>query len=356
MVTALTIILIFIPIWFVIHELGAATALAAFDHPPEPGASESITAPSGPSVEHREAANRIRAVTQSARGMPGRERLRFIRNFMEELSLDREFNCRFIPVEADGVPAEWVVAPGVPASRRVMYIHGGAFMAGSPRSHRSITSRFSAVANAAVLAVDYRLMPEHRRMDGIEDCRSAYRWILNNGPEGPGPASKIYVSGDSAGGNLALMIAAWVRDQGLQAPAAVIALSPVTDAMHSSPSIRTNRVTDVMLGPLYSALMRIPRPLLLLYFWLQHRMLPSNPLVSPIFGDLAGLPPILIQASEAEMLLGDALRYVNKARASGTPARLQRWAGMMHVWQIFCPEVPEAREAIDRIGVFVNSV
>ncbi len=111
-----------------------------------------------------------------------------------------------------------------------------------------------------------------------------------------------------------------------------------------------------MLGPLFGALLKIPKSILTWIYLIENRIRPSNPAVSPLFGELSGLPPTLIQVSEAEMLLDDARRYVNKARAAGSPAWLQSWPGMLHVWQIFLPEMPEAREAVKRISTFVEAV
>jgi acetyl esterase/lipase len=282
--------------------------------------------------------------------------LQFTREFMENVPAGKEFSCEFRPVDVDGVSAEWVLAPGVDASRRMLYIHGGAFIAGSPNSHRTVTSRFSEVARAAVLAIDYRLMPENKRIEGINDCKTAYRWILENGPDEQGTAEVLFMGGDSAGGNLSLVMAAWARDEKLRAPDAVTVLSPLTDSSYSGPSIRNNLLTDTMLGPLFGGLLRIPKPILSWIFLIENRMRPSNPVVSPLFGNLSNLPPTLIQVSESEMLLDDARRYVNKARAAGSPVQLQSWQGLLHVWQIFHPEVPEAREAFDRIGEFLQSV
>jgi acetyl esterase/lipase len=217
-----------------------------------------------------------------------------------------------------------------------------------------VTSAFSGSARAAVLAIDYRLMPENRRLDAITDCRTSYRWILENGPDGASRPERLFVGGDSAGGNLSLSLSAWVRDQGLRAPDAVVGLSPVVDATYSGTSIRGNLESDVMLGPLFGKLTRVPRPILYWLYVMENRFRPVNPIVSPIYGDLSGLPPTLIQVSEAEMLLDDAVRYVNKARASGSPARLQSWSGLLHVWQIFHPEVPEARDAFARIAEFLD--
>lgn len=330
--------------------------LTVFDGPLDAAVAMSFALPDGPSAEHRKAAAGIQAIGPEVEGLSRTQRLQFIRNFMEEMPQGKAFDCEFVPVDVNGVPAEWVLAPGADPSRRILYIHGGAFISGSPNSHRAVTTAFSAVANAAVLAIDYRLMPENRRAEGIEDCRTAYRWILENGPGVKGPPSRLYMGGDSAGGNLSLVMSAWVRDQKLRAPDAVIAMSPVTDCTYSAPTIRQNLATDIMLGPLFGVLLKIPRPILSWIFILENRILPNNPLVSPVFDDLSGLPPTLVQVSEAEMLLGDARRYAGKAHAAGSPVHLQSWPGLLHVWQLFYPEVPEARDAWVQIDRFLQDV
>jgi monoterpene epsilon-lactone hydrolase len=208
-------------------------------------------------------------------------------------------------------------------------------------------------ARAAVLVIDYRLMPEHTRRDGIEDCQAAYRWILDNGPDGErGPPQTLFVAGDSAGGNLTLMLIAWARDQGLRPADGAVALSPATDSTMASPSLRRNAATDAMLGPLFAPMTRIPRTVLLLFSWLNARINPSDPVVSPLYGDLSRLPPTLIHASESEMLIDDARRYTNKAAAAGAAVTLQTWEGMVHVWHAFVMTLPEAQHAFDEIGEF----
>lgn len=330
--------------------------LAVYDRAPDAGAAERFPAPGGPSAEHQSVVREFLDMEKRVKGMSRKQLLLFARQYMEDMPKAKQFESSFTPLVIDGLPAEWVMAPGVDTSRRVLYLHGGGFIAGSPNSHRSATSRFSEVANAAVLAVDYRLMPEHGRLDGIEDCRSAYRWILENGPDGQSGPSSLFMGGDSAGGNLALMLAAWIRDENLRAPDAIVALSPLTDSTYSSPSIRNNLGTDYMLAPMFGRLLKIPSWILSWIFLLENRCRQANPLVSPVFGDLSGLPPVLVQVSESEMLLDDARRYVNKARRAGSPARLQSWPGLLHVWQLFYPEVPEAREAWLQIGEFLRSV
>lgn len=351
-----TLVFLLLLFWAVGRWLGHGENLAAYDHPVDPVAAESVSLPDGPSDEHQQAVRELMAMSGQIKGMSRKELLQFTRDFMEDVPRGKEFNCEFRAVDAGGVPAEWVLAPGVDESRRVLYIHGGAFIAGSPNSHRTVTSRLCEVANAAVLAIDYRLMPENPRIDGIGDCRTAYRWLLENGPGGSGAASSVFMGGDSAGGNLSLMMSAWVRDEGLRAPDGVFALSPLADSTYSGSTIRTNLETDIMLGPMFGALLKIPRFILSWIFFLENRIRPSDPLVSPVFGDLSGLPPILIQVSEAEMLLDDARRYVNKARAAGSPVQLQSWPGLLHVWQIFHPDVPEARDALNRIGDYIQAV
>jgi acetyl esterase/lipase len=295
--------------------------------------------------------------TADAGGNPfGKKHIGVLRNVMNTMFSDKEFNAEFNSTVANGVPGEWVMAPGVDTKRRVLYIHGGAFTMGSSKSHRPISTEWSRLANAAVLAIDYRLMPENSRIDGIEDCRSAYQWILDNGPNGQEELTSLFVSGDSAGGNLTLSLIAWVRDQGLRAPNGAVVLSPQTDNTISSPSMKTNIKTDPMLGPIFGKLSRMPTAFLLWFGFLNTRINPSDPIVSPLFGKLSNLPPVLIQASATEMLVDDAKRYVNKAQQQGSPAKLQLWDNMVHVWQIFHPDLAEAKQAFDEIEKFVKEV
>lgn len=279
--------------------------------------------------------------------------LKKARVIFDSISDGRNYVSEFLPTAAGGVPAEWVMAPGAAPDRRVLYIHGGGFIMGCPKSHRTITSKFSEISGCSVLAIDYRLMPEHKHSDCVADCRAAYQWILENGPSGPGKTRQLFVGGDSAGGNLALSLAAWVRDNKLRAPDAVVALSPLTDITFSGASIRQNESTDIMLKPMMGVLNKLPQFIKSWWVVWTYHVRPGNPVASPLLGDLSNLPPTLVQASEAEMLLDDARRYVYKARASGSPAKLQTWAGMVHIWQIFDPHLPQAVEAWREIGKFL---
>jgi acetyl esterase/lipase len=323
-------------------------SLRAFDAPANPRSG----AGTAPSEEHRAVVASLGGIAAALQGVPRRQHIAVLRRYMDNAFPVVEDGTRFIPVDVAGIPAEWVLAPGVDPGRRLLYLHGGAWTMGSPKSHRRLTSKFSEVANAAVLAIDYRLMPEHPRMAGIEDSRAAWRWMLDHGPEGAAPASAVFVAGDSAGGNLTLSLIAWLRDHGLRAPDAAVALSPATDATLGSPSLKANLATDPMLGPLFKALAKVPRAVLLWGGWAQNRMRPSHPVISPVFGDLSGLPPVLVHASEAEMLLDDSRRYVNKAIAAGSAVTLQTWPHMVHVWHIYHPELAEGRAAFEEIRAF----
>ena len=179
--------------------------------------------------------------------------------------------------------------------------------------------------------------------------------ILGNRPGGPHTASEIFVAGDSAGGNLTLMLSAWARDENIRRMDAVIAFSPSTDSTLANPSILKNIETDPMLGPGLGPLARMPVALKALGALIAGQMSPRNPLMSPLFGDLSELPPTLVQASDCEMLFDDSVRYVNKARSHGSPVTLQIWPGMVHVWQMFQHVLPEAGLAIDEVAAFVQA-
>jgi acetyl esterase/lipase len=323
--------------------------------PEDPDVIRVFASGEDPGPEHAAVLQAVQDMTAKIAAAAPANRIRTMRTTIDSMSDGRRYISTFTPVDAAGVAAEWVVAPGADSDRRVLYIHGGGFIMGSPKSHRTITSKFSEVSGCAVLAIDYRLMPEHRRMAAVEDCRTAYQWILKNGPGGAGEIRQLYFGGDSAGGNLALSLVAWVRDQGFRAPDAVVALSPVTDCTFSGASIRTNEATDTMLSPMMRVLNRLPRFVVSWWAFRMYRMRPSNPVISPLLGDLGGLPPTLVQASEAEMLLDDARRYVYKASAAGSPVKLQTWTQVVHVWQIFDPHLPQAAEAWSEIGKFIRS-
>ncbi|MEM8772906.1 MAG: alpha/beta hydrolase [Pseudomonadota bacterium] len=286
------------------------------------------------------------------------EKLAAKRRRFDSVGLTRDFDCDFQDAiaETDGVTVsgEWTLPKDCSLSRRILYIHGGANTVGSAVSHRPLTTNLANRTGCAVFAPNYRLMPENKRIDGVTDCRAAYEWILKNGPDGDRDAQSIAVGGDSAGGNLTLSLINWIRDENKRAPDAVFAISPATDTTCTSPSLKGNFETDLMLKPLAAPLLKIPNAVLLWALWRTNKLSPANPIVSPIFADLSNLPPTLVHVSAAEMLYDDARRYVAKRNASGSPAKIQIWDHMAHVWHIFDRMLPEANHALDEIAGFLK--
>lgn len=273
------------------------------------------------------------------------------RKFEDFFSVEVDIEIK--PVDVHGIPSEWVLADGADPDRRLLYIHGGAFTVGSPKTHRFITSELSKRAGTAVLAIDYRKIPEFRTTRCHEDARIAYKWILENGPEGKSEAEQLFVAGDSAGGNLTLAVIAWAKNQGLQQADGAVALAPLTDATLSSPSLEINKDTDPFLGPSVGRMLKVPRPVLAIFSRLRNGLPSNHPELSPLFGDLSDLPPTLIQVSRHEMLYDDAKRYANKAKAEGGDVTLQVWPKLVHVFQGFA-NLPEAHHALDRIADFIK--
>ena len=274
------------------------------------------------------------------------------RQRMEDLFY-KEVEATITPVDVGGVPGEWVLAESADPDVRLLYLHGGAFRVGSPRSHRHLTNELSRRNGMAVLAIDYRMLPEHKMTACHEDAQTAYRWILDNGPNGASSPSALFVAGDSAGGNLTLSVIAWARDQGLRAANGAIAFAPATDATFSSPTWKSNLKTDPFLGPSLGRILGIPKFIMLIGSRISGGAPPNDPMLSPLLGPLADLPPTLLQVSRDEMLYGDSQRYANKAQAQGSDVTLQVWPTMVHVFQAF-PELPEANFALDNVATFVN--
>ncbi|HSO19354.1 MAG TPA: alpha/beta hydrolase [Desulfosarcina sp.] len=254
---------------------------------------------------------------------------------------------RHHPVAIDLIPAEWVVSDDADPDRRILYIHGGSWISGSPAGYRAFVSRISRAAGAAVLVVDYRLAPEHRFPAGLEDCVRAYQWMRQNGPDGARPAATAFLMGDSAGGNLALATLLNVRDAGLPLPSAAIAVSPAIDFTCTSPSLVSRASVDPIINP------KVLPALIPIY--LGEHTDPAHPYASPLFGDYTGMPPILLQVGDFEVLLDDSRRLAERAAGQGCDVTLQIWDGMPHVFQGFAPFLPEASEALEKIGEFTRT-
>ena len=253
-------------------------------------------------------------------------------------------DIKLIRVKVGDIPCEWVLAPGADPDVRLLYLHGGGFVSGCGGYYLTVEAHLSTAAKCAVLLPDYRLAPEHRFPAGIEDCVRAHEWLLANGPSGRAPARVTFIAGDSAGGCLTLSTLLALRDRKLKLPACAIPISPVTDLTLASESLKTAH------DPIISAkTMPVFR---------EHYLSkgdPRDPLASPVFGDYRGMPPLLIQVGEHEMLRDDAVRVARKARADGARVKLEVWPGMFHVFQSHEPLLPEAREAFEHIAAFMRS-
>jgi monoterpene epsilon-lactone hydrolase len=230
---------------------------------------------------------------------------------------------------------------GTEGGRMILFLHGGGFVMGSPKSHRNLAAAIALAARSNALLVDYRLAPEHPFPAGLDDALAAYATLL----ETTGPNS-IAIVGDSAGGGLAVSTTIAARMRGLRLPAALVCLSPWLDLTCPAPTERElERIDD----PVISSAEMIA-------FSAQYRNgAPANdPLISPVFADLVNLPPTLIQVGGGEVLLRDAIKL--SAAVRDTPLTLEIEPGVPHVWQWFSHRLGRARSSIDRIGVFLDRV
>jgi epsilon-lactone hydrolase len=245
-------------------------------------------------------------------------------------------------VDAGGVPAEWVTAPGCDPARAVLYLHGGGYVIGSINTHRRLAYDISAASGARVLVIDYRLAPEHPFPAAIEDAATAWRWLLQQGFA----TSRLAIAGDSAGGGLTLASLVNLRDQKLGLPACAVAISPWVDLEGLGNSITARAAQDPMVqkdGLLWMA-----------GLYLNGKDV-KTPLAAPLHADLKGLPPILVQVGTAETLLDDATRIAEKLHAAGIDVRLAIWPNMLHVFPLFAPILSEGRDGCLEIGNFIRS-
>lgn len=245
-------------------------------------------------------------------------------------------------VDAGGVPAEWVAAPGVDPERAVLLLHGGGYAIGSLNTHRRLAYDISAASGARVLVIDYRLAPEHPFPAAVDDAAAAWRWLLQQAFA----ASRLAIVGDSAGGGLTIATLVNLRDQKLGLPGCAVAVSPWVDLEGLGNSITTRAAQDAMVqkdGLLWMAKMYLAGKDA------------KTPLAAPLHADLKGLPPVLVQVGTAETLLDDATRIAEKLHAAGVEVRLAIWPNMPHVFPLFAPILSEGRDGCLEIGSFIRS-
>ena len=243
------------------------------------------------------------------------------------------------PVSADGVPCEWIIPQSSLPDQVLLYLHGGGFVFGLTPLHLQMGAYLAQNMGMRILMVDYRLAPDYPFPAALEDCVTAYRWLLKKDIM----AQNIAVAGDSAGGNLTITMLMKLRDSGNPLSAAAACLSPVTD-LSTKENLRKG-FKDPLLPP--KAVKRYTRS----YVGQNDA---HDPLISPVFGDLRGLPPLLVHVGEDEILLEDAIRITRLAKSLDVNARLEIYSRMWHVWQLFLA-LPEAVQSLADIAQFLQS-
>ena len=244
-------------------------------------------------------------------------------------------------ISANNLPAEWIHTEMEVGNRVMLYLHGGGYVFGSITSHRELAFQLAQAARARALVVEYRLAPEHPHPAALEDAVSAYSWLLDHGTE----ATQITVMGDSAGGGLTIALLQTLRDRHIPLPSCAVCLSPWTDLTSAGGTIQTNRNRDPLLTPEA------------LHDWAAYYaggMDLKSPSISPLYGDLSGLPPTLVQVGNDEILRDDSRRLTEWAQKAGSPFVLEVWPKVFHVWHFGFPIIPEARRAMQSIGRFVE--
>ena len=250
--------------------------------------------------------------------------------------------AHFSPVNADGVACEWMDMPRGAHDRVLLFLHGGGYNAGSPRTHRKLAANLARFANVRVLMPEYRLAPEHPFPAAVKDALIAYKWLIGSGGRQPG---EIVLGGDSAGGGLALSMMLALREVDAPLPRAAVLLSPWTDLTASSPSYAKMRKRDP------SITQEDLREAGLMYAGKRD---PTDPMMSPLFADLRGLPPLLIHVGGDEIMLDDSRLLAERAEAGGVEVVYKAWPGLWHTFQHESPEVPEATQALVEIADFIR--
>ncbi len=244
------------------------------------------------------------------------------------------------PQQIEGISAEWLIPENANPEKLILYVHGGGYVAGSCNDHRGFVSKFARNTGIVNLIYEYRLAPEHPFPAAINDSLQIYRWVLSSGIK----PKNILVAGESAGGGLILALLLAIKDQQLPMPAAAVAISPWTDLSCSGDSYRTKN--KYSLAPMNSWTVFSAH-----YCGGQSSVLP---LISPLFGDLAGLPPIFINSGTDDELFDDGERFYQKARAAGVEVTFRAGEGQVHCYPLLAPLFPEATEAMNEIISFVQ--
>ncbi|VUG07063.1 Monoterpene epsilon-lactone hydrolase [Paenibacillus polymyxa] len=246
-------------------------------------------------------------------------------------------------VDINGMEGEWQIVPESQDDRVLLYLHGGGFLFGSIATHRGETSELGRAAKARTLAINYRLAPEHHFPAPLDDAMNAYTWLLDQGYKG----KDIIVAGESAGGSMTAGLLMSIRDNHLPLPSAGVMISPWIDLGQTGETYLTKEGIDPMnstAGVKYLAETYL------------NGVSPEVPLASPIYGDLRGLPPIYVMVGEVEVMLSEALTFVNNAALAGVDVRFRSFPGMVHNWPAFHSFLEEGKEAIESAGAFMDEI
>ena len=251
-------------------------------------------------------------------------------------------DIRLDPVDINGVPAEWSLAPGSDPSRVLLFFHGGGYCSGSIASHRGMVTEAGRAAGVRTLAVGYRLAPEHPFPAALEDAGAAYRFLRDQGIA----PSKIVIGGDSAGGGLSLATMLTLRNANTPLPGCAWLVSPWVDLQMTGASMTKKADVDPLIQKTYL------EELAAAYLAGTD---PADPRVSPLHADLTGLPPLLIQVGSAETLLDDAVRIARRAGVADVPVSLEIWPHMIHAWHLWAAQLEDGRRAIASAGAFIRA-
>lgn len=288
------------------------------------------------SAEYRRLVKGLFRFKYPAGGGPGpyREALEKTANLF---TVPQDVICRADTIA--GVPAEWVEPPNARGDALLLYLHGGGYYMGGISSYRHFVTRFAQIAGMRALHLDYRLAPEYPFPAAIEDTTAVFRVLT----ESVIPADRIVIAGDSGGGGLTLAALLALRDAGHALPRAAAVISPWTDLTCSGESMRTMQAKDPVIDAARSSDVA---------GWYAGETPREHPLVSPLFADLRGLPPLLVHVGTDEVLLDDSTRFAERAKAQGAPVNIEVWEDMIHVWHYYAEWIPEAREALAGIARF----
>ena len=264
-------------------------------------------------------------------------------HFLNALSIPLPKGTVYKSINVDGVPAEWIYCGKITLSKVFLFIHGGGYYRGSVAATRSTAARISAVSGMRCLSIDYRLAPENVFPAAIDDTYIAFKWLIRQGVL----SENILVGGVTAGGGLALSLLLKLKETNESQPAGAVAISPWTDLTQSGKTMQTNAKNDPIISKDY--LNRMSE----IYLSGASAL---TPLASPLFGDLIGLPPILVQVGTAETMLDDSRRFVRKAEAANVEVKYEAWEDMFHGWHGSAHILDEAKQAIESIGLFCKKV